>query len=58
MRMSKMLELINQYGACEKCGNELIGGGEGAIEVTDFEFKRSCKCGWKVEIQENKGVTA
>ncbi|EEM44314.1 DUF3797 domain-containing protein [Bacillus cereus] len=48
----KTLELMNEYGKCNKCGNEIIGDGEGILEVEDGRFKRTCKCGWNVEIEE------
>ncbi|PEF70123.1 DUF3797 domain-containing protein [Bacillus cereus] len=48
----EMLKLMKKYGKCEQCGNEIIGDGEGTLEVKDGRFKRTCKCGWNVEIKE------
>ncbi|MEW4153673.1 DUF3797 domain-containing protein [Bacillus thuringiensis] len=49
----KTLELVSEYGKCKQCGNEIIGDGEGTLEVEDGCFKRTCKCGWSVEIEGN-----
>ncbi|MGQ7113885.1 DUF3797 domain-containing protein, partial [Escherichia sp. TWPC-MK] len=31
----KTLELMSEYGKCKQCGNEIIGDGEGTLEVED-----------------------
>ncbi|MGQ3740877.1 DUF3797 domain-containing protein [Bacillus sp. Fil] len=46
----KTLELMNEYGKCKQCGNEMIG--EGVLEIDADVFKRTCKCGWSVEVNE------
>lgn len=46
--------LTVQYAKCPNCGCETIGGGTGTLEI-DTEigyFKRTCKCGWSVELIE------
>lgn len=51
---SKLMEL---YAACPKCGCEVIGNGKGLLECDTAAgfFKRSCGCGWHVEVME--GIT-
>ncbi|MGQ0454243.1 DUF3797 domain-containing protein, partial [Bacillus sp. SS-TM] len=34
----KTLELMSEYGKCKQCGNEIIGDGEGTLEVEDGCF--------------------
>lgn len=48
---SKLMEL---YAACPKCGCEVIGNGKGLLECDTAAgfFKRSCGCGWHVEVTE------
>ena len=46
-------KLMEQYAVCPECGNEFIGNGKGTMEF-DTEagyFKRTCHCGWSVEIK-------
>ncbi|MES1045316.1 DUF3797 domain-containing protein [Heyndrickxia oleronia] len=50
----KSVQLIRKYANCEKCGSELIGNGEGSLEINDDTFYRSCKCGWEIKIEEEK----
>lgn len=47
---AKLMEL---YAACPNCGCEVIGN-EGALECDTAAgyFKRSCGCGWCVEVTE------
>lgn len=48
----KSIQLMRKYSKCKECGNKLIGDGEGTMEIDDDTFKRTCKCGWQVEITE------
>jgi transcription elongation factor Elf1 len=48
----KTIKLMEKYTVCPECGNEAIGNGEGTLEVTDDTFKRTCKCGWSIEVKE------
>lgn len=48
------LKLMKKYSDCPKCGNGLVGNGEGKMIIDDDTFFRSCKCGWKVEIKEGQ----
>ena len=57
MTLTKAIALGMQYEKCPKCGCDCIGGGKGTLEI-DTEigyFKRSCHCGWSVEIGERRG---
>ena len=48
----KAAKLMRKFNKCEDCGSEKIGNGEGTLEVQDDTFKRTCKCGWSVEVKE------
>lgn len=52
MNARRAMQLMEQYEECQECGNQYVGNGEGTVEVTDDTFKRTCKCGWKIEIKE------
>lgn len=54
MTIMDLVNLTNKYGECPKCGCNTIGNGTGTIEA-DTEigyFKRTCQCGWSVEVKE------
>ena len=57
MTISNVLELMEKYAKCPKCGCETIGNGTGTFEVDTTQgkgyFKRTCHCGWSVEIKES-----
>lgn len=44
---------MNQYSDCPKCGNGLIGKGQGKLIILETVFIRECKCGFKVTLNEN-----
>jgi len=50
MKLKKSLELVEKYSICPECGNGYIGNGEGTLVIEDHVFRRTCKCGWQVEI--------
>lgn len=50
MNVADSLKLLRKYETCPECGNGLLGNGEGTLEIDDDTFKRSCKCGWHVEV--------
>lgn len=54
MTIMDLVNLTRKYGECPKCGCNTIGNGTGTLEAdTDAGyFKRTCQCGWSVEIQE------
>jgi hypothetical protein len=39
-----------RYAKCPFCGNKNISGDGSSLEVTDDQFIRICKCGWKVQV--------
>jgi hypothetical protein len=54
MTILESCKLIEKYGKCPNCGCETICNGTGTLEV-DTEigfFKRTCHCGWSVQIEE------
>lgn len=53
MNAVKSVKLIRKYANCPNCGSDKIGNGEGTLEIDDDTFKRTCKCGWSVEVDEN-----
>ena len=58
MTIKDSVKLMELYAVCPKCGCEVIGNGKGALEgdTAAGYFKRTCGCGWYVEVQE--GVAA
>lgn len=58
MTIKDSVKLMELYAVCPKCGCEVIGNGKGALECDTAAgyFKRTCGCGWYVEVQE--GVAA
>lgn len=49
----KVSKLLND---CPNCSNHLIGNGQGTLEVEDDLIKRTCKCGFQVELNIRDGV--
>lgn len=54
MNLLDACDLMQRYAKCPDCGCETIGGGTGTLEVDTQEgyFKRTCQCGWCIEIRE------
>ncbi|MBY0052304.1 DUF3797 domain-containing protein [Brevibacillus agri] len=52
MNARRAMQLMEQYQECPDCGNQYVGSGEGNVEVSDDTFKRTCKCGWAIEVKE------
>lgn len=57
MNLVDACELMKKYAKCPKCGCDIVGVGIGTIECDTAAgyFKRTCHCGWKVEIREDIG---
>jgi predicted RNA-binding Zn-ribbon protein involved in translation (DUF1610 family) len=53
MKATTYPELIKKYTVCPKCGSDKIGNEEGSVEIHNKTFKRTCKCGWKIEVKED-----
>lgn len=52
MTIDDAIQLTVQYSRCPNCGCDTIGGGTGTLEI-DTEigcFKRTCQCGWSIDI--------
>lgn len=52
MEAFKVVKLINKYGNCPVCDNDKVGNGEGTLIVEDNVFTRTCKCGFKIIVNE------
>lgn len=54
MTIKESCDLMVKFGKCPKCGCDHIGNGKGTLEVDTEKgyFKRSCHCGWVIEIKE------
>ena len=54
MNIRDSAKLMQIYAACPKCGCEVIGNGKGTLEADTSigYFKRTCHCGWFVEVKE------
>nr|WP_309145155.1 DUF3797 domain-containing protein [Brevibacillus sp. HB2.2] len=48
----KAVQLMKKYSKCAECGSEVVGNGEGTLDINDDTFKRTCKCGWSIEVKE------
>lgn len=53
MNAYKLLEIMPKYEKCPNCGSTTIGNGQGGIIVEDETFTRTCKCGFKITVDEN-----
>lgn len=53
MKLKRTLELISEYLNCKACGSEFVGNGKGTLTIGDDTFKRTCKCGWEIEVRED-----
>jgi hypothetical protein len=54
MNFVRANELMQKYAYCEHCGNGYIGNGQGTLQIDDDIFRRTCKCGWSVEINDKE----
>lgn len=44
------MALMKAYEKCLKCKNGYVGKGQGTLLVDDWEFIRTCKCGFEVRV--------
>lgn len=56
MNALKLIELMQTYKNCPVCNSDKVGDGQGYIASQDKTFKRGCKCGWEIEIHEDRGI--
>lgn len=54
MKLVDALDLMRKYESCPQCGCNTVGAGTGTLEIDDDTFKRTCHCGWSIEIKEGK----
>ena len=52
MKLLRAVELMEKYAVCPKCGSDRLGNGAGTLEIEGDLFRRTCTCGWKVEIRD------
>ena len=54
MNLIDAVELLRKYAVCPKCGSDMVGGDSGTWECDTRigYFKRTCRCGWGVEVKE------
>lgn len=53
MNAFKLMDIMKKYEQCPKCGSNTIGKGQGGVIVDDNTFTRSCKCGFKMKVNED-----
>jgi len=56
MDIDKLLEIMARYEECPVCGSTIIGDGQGGIVVEDKTYTRTCKCGFKITVDEDGKV--
>ena len=61
MKLKEVIKLMEIYGECPMCKNNLIGCKKDDFIVDEHSFTRRCKCGYEVTKKEtvkknNKGV--
>ena len=54
MKLVDAINLIKKYGKCPKCGCDTVGGGTGTIDIGEGYFQRTCSCGWRIELHDNR----
>ena len=55
MNLIEAISLMKKYAECPKCGCAVVGNDKGTFECDTQAgyFKRTCSCGWHVEINES-----
>lgn len=54
MELDKVLSFLSEYAECPYCGSKYVGKESGSLEVTATRIRRTCNCGWSVELKESK----
>ncbi|MEN7644247.1 DUF3797 domain-containing protein [Clostridioides difficile] len=52
MKMRNVFKLSSMYCICPKCGSDKLGEGEGSLIVDEYTFRRKCKCGFDMIVDE------
>ncbi|MCB2300376.1 DUF3797 domain-containing protein [Clostridium tagluense] len=53
MNLIEVMPIMKKYEKCPKCGNTKIGKRQGSIRIEEDTFTRTCKCGFKIIVDEN-----
>lgn len=54
MELDKVITFLKEYAECPYCGSQYVGPESGSLEVSALRIKRSCNCGWSVELKESR----
>lgn len=52
MYLDDATKLMEKYATCPNCGSNKIS--DGKMNYDGYVFKRSCKCGFSIEINSNE----
>lgn len=53
MEITKLMPIMKKYEKCPNCGSTTVGNGKGGIIIEDDTYTRTCKCGFKITVDEN-----
>lgn len=56
MEFDKALKYLSQYAECPKCHSRYLGEAHGEMKLEGDKFIRTCRCGFKIVIDENGNV--
>lgn len=54
MQLTKALKLMEKYAVCPECGSDKLGGDAGTLQIDGNLCRRTCGCGWKIELDITK----
>lgn len=56
MTLRDACALMEKYAECPRCGCAVVGSGQGTLECDTEQgyFKRTCQCGWSVEVKDGE----
>ena len=57
MNVTDFLRVAPFINDCPSCGNDLLGNGEGTLNVEDNLVVRTCKCNFKFEYDVSNGTS-
>lgn len=57
MNVMDYLRVAPFINDCPSCKNNVVGNGEGTLNVDDNIVKRTCKCGFIFEYDVNNGTS-
>lgn len=56
MNIENVIELLDKYGTCPQCGNNILNGNENSLIIEEDSFIRTCECGFKMALNANGEV--